>query len=587
MGEHSREVRIWGTVVAVAAVGVLVAFLVPSAALGAASAVLAALALWNLVRLGDSGAPLREEAASSAAVPGPSPSRLTAADVRERVRIPPTLDPPVVLAAFADAVSAIAPPLAAHLWLEDEASATLRLIAAHGAVPPMGQPLPLDASDPVSIAVRENRAVLERLGPVGQRVSAGVWRLALPLEAGQARGVAAVDVRAEGPLAPDALPDASAPLRGSLTGCLALHVARMELESARTLIEVARDLSRILDPDEVLSTALDRAMAASDAETGSVMLLDEATGRLVIVVSRGLPPEVAQNTSVAEGEGIAGWVLATRQPLLIEDLPARTPAGRRHGVRSAVCVPIADDHGVFGVMNVGSRRFPARFTQSHLDAIETLGRQTATALRNARAIAETREVCFETLRTLAMALEANDPYARGGAERVLECATALGEAFDLTDEEREALRLAALLHDIGMPIAGEGVLTTDRPLTTVERALLTMHPRVAAEMLAQAPALRHVVPIVYHHHEWYDGSGYVSGLKGESIPLGARILAVADAYVAMTSERPYRPALTQEQALQNLIERAGTQFDPDVVEALRQMLHESPDKALAWSGRRD
>lgn len=588
MSEHSREVKIWGTVVAVAAVGVLVAFLVPSAPLGAASAVLAAIALWNLVRIGDAGAeapPARS--AAPVAAPDVLAARPAPAGAHDRVRIPPTLDAIAVLGAMSEAVAGVATPLAAHLWLADEASATLRLVAASGAAPPSGQPVALDAPDPLSVSVREGRAVLERL-PVRpeHRTVSSVWRFALPLAAGEARGVAAVDLRADAPLAPDALPDVTAPLRGALAGCLALHVARVELESARMLVEVARDLSRILDPDEVLSTALERAMALSNAETGSIMLLDETSGRLVIVVSRGLPAEVARTASVAEGEGIAGWVLATRQPLLIEDLPARTPAGRRHGVRSAVCVPLADEEGIFGVMNVGSRTFPARFTKSHLDAIETLARQTATALRNARAVAETREVYFETLKALASALEANDPYGRGGTERVLECATALGEAFDLSADEREALRIAALLHDIGMSIAGEGVLAADRPLTTVERALLAMHPRVAAEMLAQAPALRHVVPIVYHHHEWYDGSGYVGGLTGESIPLGARILAVADAYVAMTSERPYRPALTEEQAVENLMERAGTQFDPDVVEALRAMLREAPERALAWSAPR-
>jgi HD-GYP domain-containing protein (c-di-GMP phosphodiesterase class II) len=302
----------------------------------------------------------------------------------------------------------------------------------------------------------------------------------------------------------------------------------------------------------------------------------------VIVVSRGLPIDVTRDTSLAEGEGIAGWVLASRQPLLIEDLPAKSAAARRHGIRSAVSVPIGDDDGVLGVLNVGSRSFPARFTESHLSAVEMLGRQTATALRNARAVSESREIYFGTLKALALALETKDPYSCGGTERVLECAAALGDVFALTNEEREALRIAALLHDMGMASVGEGVLSADRPLTTVEQALLKMHPHIAAEMLAQAPALRHVVPIVYHHHEWYNGEGYVGGLAGEQIPLGARILAVADAYVAMTSDRPYRAAMPARDALKELADNAGTQFDPDVVEALRDLLNVEAETMPCW-----
>jgi HD-GYP domain-containing protein (c-di-GMP phosphodiesterase class II) len=104
---------------------------------------------------------------------------------------------------------------------------------------------------------------------------------------------------------------------------------------------------------------------------------------------------------------------------------------------------------------------------------------------------------------------------------------------------------------------------------------------VAAEVLADVPALRAVVPIVYHHHEWYDGHGYVGGLAGEAIPQGSRILAVADAFVAMTSERPYRRAMTVGDALEELSEKAGTQFDPDVVAALRRALDARPDLAAA------
>jgi len=583
VSEHTRVVRIWGAMVVFAAVAVLAAFLLSSAALGAAAAVLAGVALWNLIRVGEEPANRTQQATPEEKAAVAQPSTPTAEPIRPVPRIPPTLDPEVVLKALSDAVAGVASPVAAHLWLADEASATLRLVSAIGEFPSTSQPVPFDSSDAVAVACREWRAeLMPRTAAAGRGAELAVWRFALPLSAGEARGVAAVDLQATTVPEPDALPSATAPLRGALAGALALQIARAELDTAQGLVEVARDLSRILDPDEVLSTALARAMELTDAATGSVMLLDSESGRLVIVVSRGLPIDVTRDTSLAEGEGIAGWVLASRQPLLIEDLPAKSTAARRHGIRSAVSVPIGDDDGVLGVLNVGSRSFPARFTESHLSAVEMLGRQTATALRNARAVSESREIYFGTLKALALALETKDPYSCGGTERVLECAAALGDVFALTNEEREALRIAALLHDMGMASVGEGILSADRRLTTVEQALLKMHPHIAAEMLAQAPALRHVVPIVYHHHEWYNGEGYVGGLAGEQIPLGARILAVADAYVAITSDRPYRPAMPPREALKELADNAGTQFDPDVVEALRDLLNVEAETMPCW-----
>jgi HD-GYP domain-containing protein (c-di-GMP phosphodiesterase class II) len=175
-------------------------------------------------------------------------------------------------------------------------------------------------------------------------------------------------------------------------------------------------------------------------------------------------------------------------------------------------------------------------------------------------------------------METKDPYARGGTERVLEYAEALGRRLGLEHEQSESLRIAALLHDIGMEAVGESVVSESRPLSTVERALLKMHPQIAADILGEAPTLRGVVPIVFHHHERYDGEGYGGGIGGEDIPLGARILAVADAYVAMTSDRPYRGALTQNEALRELGDKSGTQFDPAAVDALKDILGGRPER---------
>jgi HD-GYP domain-containing protein (c-di-GMP phosphodiesterase class II) len=146
----------------------------------------------------------------------------------------------------------------------------------------------------------------------------------------------------------------------------------------------------------------------------------------------------------------------------------------------------------------------------------------------------------------------------------------------LDARQHQALRIAALLHDIGMSAVGEAVAVVDRPLSTVEWGMLKMHPVIAADVLAQAPSLHDAIPIVYHHHEHFNGDGYVVGIAGEKIPIGARILAAADAFVAMTSSRPYRPAMSPHAAMEEMHRRSGTQFDPVVVAALDRLICE-PD----------
>jgi HD-GYP domain-containing protein (c-di-GMP phosphodiesterase class II) len=183
-----------------------------------------------------------------------------------------------------------------------------------------------------------------------------------------------------------------------------------------------------------------------------------------------------------------------------------------------------------------------------MDALESLRRIGAVALAARGPSSRPADLYFDTLKALALALETKDPYSTGTTEKVLNLATALGTQLAFDHRSYQALRVAALLHDVGMAAVGDAAAIGDRPLSTVEWGLLKMHPVIAADVLAQAPALHDAVPIVYHHHEHFDGEGYVLGIAGEQIPLGARVLAIADAYTAMTSDRPYRKARSSAEA---------------------------------------
>lgn len=176
-----------------------------------------------------------------------------------------------------------------------------------------------------------------------------------------------------------------------------------------------------------------------------------------------------------------------------------------------------------------------------------------------------------TIESIVLTLHAKDEYTEDHSRRVSSRATAIARKLSLPDEEVENIRLAALLHDIGKVGTNESVLHKPGKLSDEEGAHMRSHPLVAASILEPIAALKGIIPYIKHVHEDYDGSGYPDGLKGEEIPLGARIIAVADVFDAMTTSRPYRRALDTEAVLAHLKEEAGKQFDPVVVEAFLEV----------------
>jgi len=182
----------------------------------------------------------------------------------------------------------------------------------------------------------------------------------------------------------------------------------------------------------------------------------------------------------------------------------------------------------------------------------------------------------DTVSALVQALEAKDPYTRGHSERVAKYAEATARELKLPDEKVEVLKYAALLHDIGKIGIARRILNKPGRLSNDEFKRIKTHPRIGAEIIGDIDFLQSAIPAVYYHHEHLNGRGYAQGLAGDSIPLLARIMAVADSYDAMTSTRPYRPALSPEEAAAELIECSGSQFDGRIVEAFVSAMNISP-----------
>jgi len=183
-----------------------------------------------------------------------------------------------------------------------------------------------------------------------------------------------------------------------------------------------------------------------------------------------------------------------------------------------------------------------------------------------------RKVYLETIRALAAAIDAKDPYTKGHSERVAETSVALAQELNLSDRDIENIEYTALLHDIGKIGIADNILGKDSSLTNKEFDKIKEHTVMGAKIIEPVDFLKNSYKAIYHHHERYNGKGYPDGIKSEDIPILARIIAVADAYDAMGSDRPYRKKFRQDKIMKELTEQSGKQFDPEVVKALISVL---------------
>jgi response regulator RpfG family c-di-GMP phosphodiesterase len=185
-----------------------------------------------------------------------------------------------------------------------------------------------------------------------------------------------------------------------------------------------------------------------------------------------------------------------------------------------------------------------------------------------------RKMMLASITSLIAALEARDPYTRGHSEAVAMLLSEMGSRMNVSQEEVESLGIAGRLHDLGKIGVPDSILLKPGPLDKQEYAMIMEHPVIGAAILGPIPSIKPLLPVILHHHERFDGKGYPDGLKGKSIMLWARMTAVADTYHALTSDRPYRPGLSQEDALDILDDARGTQLCPDSVDILKELLED-------------
>jgi putative nucleotidyltransferase with HDIG domain len=333
--------------------------------------------------------------------------------------------------------------------------------------------------------------------------------------------------------------------------------------------ELALEVSSSIELKTLLEVALDKAVAVTGADSGSIMLLDEEQQTLSIAASRGIDPMIAATTRVPVGFGVAGWVAKEGRSVMLPGMwePSLCDELLRDDVDSAICTPITSKDAIIGVLSVNRADSARSFTQENMNVVDSFARQLGIAIENARLYTNLEDTFLGTIKALAAAIDAKDPYTWGHSSEVTELSVAIAEAMGLDASDVQQIRIAATLHDIGKIGIDGAILVKPGRLTAEERTMINQHPSIAANILAPLDFLRDMVPLVLFHHERFGGGGYPTGISGQAIPLGARIISVADSFNAMVSDRPYRQALQLDVAIGELCRNAGSQFDPTVVDA--------------------
>lgn len=353
-----------------------------------------------------------------------------------------------------------------------------------------------------------------------------------------------------------------------------------ELESSRQLVK--RLLSRIGSAivsyegiDNLMTLIVENAASALEAQLGNLMLVDGEKKDLYVKAAWSNNGETSnKELRVGLGEGMAGWVAKEGKPMRGKAMAASLGFSNTESSVdcSALSVPLKlRDHAI-GVLTVLRQTGAKAFTEDDEMLLTSIGSQMAVAIENYRLNMDVERTYVETIMALALAVEAKDPYSAGHSKRVGFYATKLGKALGLDDEHLHVLNDAGVLHDIGKIGIKDDILLKPTPLNPDEAKLMQQHPLIGEAILKPVRSLQRVVTMVRHHHERFDGGGYPSGLKGEAVPLGARILAVVDTYDAMITDRPYRKRLSIDEAKAELKRHAGSQYDPALVAAWIEIL---------------
>ncbi len=344
----------------------------------------------------------------------------------------------------------------------------------------------------------------------------------------------------------------------------------IQLESLIVSSEIINSKFELHSVLNILMTIVSQVV---DSEAASILLMDEVKGQLYFFAASGEKKDALNKIYIGRGEGIAGWVAANEKPVIVSDVSkdprftGKTDKESGFITKSILAVPLKIEDRLIGVAEAVNKKNGAEFSEEDVHLISSLATNGALAIQKAQLYKDLNDLFLGTIRALTSAIDAKDPYTHGHSERVCDYSMMIAKELGVVEDELKIVELSSLLHDIGKIGVPEAILRKPGKLTDEEWAELRRHPTIGADMLTSIKQLEKIIPGIRHHQERFDGQGYPTGLWGENIPISARIIAVADTFDAMTSDRPYRNKFPKTMAVKELQIYKNIQFDSKCVDA--------------------
>ena len=358
---------------------------------------------------------------------------------------------------------------------------------------------------------------------------------------------------------------------------------QLGMERLKSLRAIDISITESPSLEDTLQVILKQVAGQVEIDAAVILVLNAETQTLDFAAGKGFRSQVLQHTRLRIGEGYAGRAALQRSRVEVRDLDRRktdflrAPGFASEGFKAYFGLPLIAKDRVQGVLEVFLRTAFEPDTE-WLDFLEALAGQAAIAIDSAKLLKDLGEsnanlihAYDETIEGWSRAMDLRDEETEGHTRRVTEITLHLAQLMGISADQILHIRRGALLHDIGKMGVPDNILLKPGKLTDEEWVIMRKHPIFAYEMLSKIEYLVPALDIPFCHHEKWDGSGYPRGLKGTDIPLAARIFAIADVYDALTSDRPYRKAWSEEQTLNHISEQSGTHFDPQVVQAFLKL----------------
>jgi HD-GYP domain-containing protein (c-di-GMP phosphodiesterase class II) len=350
-------------------------------------------------------------------------------------------------------------------------------------------------------------------------------------------------------------------------------------EQLSTIYKIGLAINSTMDIDRLFNLIVRTTTTTLKANIGYIILYDSENACLNVTNLIGNGKLLAPKTAIRmKDSSVSTWVINNRQPILISDIN-QTPQFDRfsdlgYERKSLICAPLMVKDEIIGTISVVNKIDDSQFSSDEMEMLSTIAAQAAIAIKNATLYDEQQQTYLNTIQALVSAIEASDSYTKGHSERVTRYSMEIGRHLNLSGDRMQILERAAILHDIGKIGIDLSLLHKEGKLTPKDIRELQQHPSIGMHILEPIEFLHDVRVCIGQHHERYDGMGYPNRIKKDELLLEARILAIADSFDAMTSDRPYRKALPLDNAISELHDNAGTQFDPAIVDVFSQIIED-------------